>query len=60
MTRRKASKKRSKDRSFKSKKLFEKLNNWFRFEIKKHVILFELIKKIAQKDEAFVNALLFL
>ena len=35
MTRRKISKKRSRNQSFKSKKLFEKLDNSFDLEIKK-------------------------
>ena len=60
MTRRKFSNKRSKNRSFKNKKLFEKSNNLFRFEIKECVVLFKLINKIIQKDEAFVNISLFI
>ena len=55
MTRRKVSNKRSKDRSFKSKKLFEKSNDSFRLEIKKQVVLFEIINKMIQKNETFVN-----
>ena len=55
MTRRKVSNKRSKDRSFQSKKLLEKLNDSFRFEIRKQVILFEIINKMTQKNEAFVD-----
>ena len=58
MTRRKASNKRSKDRSFKSKKLFEKSNDSFRLEIKKQVVFFEIINKMTQEDEAFVDTLL--
>ena len=49
MTRRKASNKRSKDRLFKSKKLFEKSNNLLRHEIRKQVIFFEFINKMTQK-----------
>ena len=60
MIRRKALNKRSKNRSFKSKKLFEKSNDSFRFEIKKQVVLFEIINKMIQKNEAFVNASLFI
>ena len=60
MTRRKASNKCSKDRSFKSKKLFEKSNDSFCFEIKEQVVLFEIINIMIQKNEAFVNASLFI
>ena len=60
MTRRKASNKRSKNRSFKNKKLFEKLNDSFRFEIKEQVILFEIINKMIQKNETFVDISLFI
>ena len=55
MTRRKASNKRSKNRLFKSKKLFEKSNNSLRLEIKEQVILFEIINKMTHKKKAFVN-----
>ena len=60
MTRCKASNKRSKNRSFKSKKLLEKSNDSFRLEIKKQIVLFEIINKMIQKNEAFVNASLFI
>ena len=60
MTRRKASNKRSKDQLFKNKKLFEKSNDLFRLEIKKQIILFKFINKIAQKNKAFVNVSLFI
>ena len=60
MTRRKISNKRSKDRSFKSKKLFEKSNNSFRLEIKEQIVLFEIINKMTQENEAFVDASLFI
>ena len=60
MTRRKISKKPSKDRSFKIKKLFEKSNDSFRFEIKKQIVLFESINKIIQKNKTFVNVSLFI
>ena len=60
MTRHKASNKRSKDRSFKSKKLFEKSNDSFRLETKKKVILFEIINKMTQKNETFVDFSLFI
>ena len=49
MTRRKISNKSSRNQSFKSKKLFEKLNNLFRLKIKEQVILFEIINKMIQK-----------
>ena len=39
ITRRRVFKKRSKDKSFKSKESFEKLNQSFRLEIKEHEIL---------------------
>ena len=60
ITRRKISNKRSKDRSSKSKKLLEKSNDLFSFEIKKQLILFEFINKMIQKNEAFVNVSLFI
>ena len=60
MTRRKASNKRSKNRLFKSKKLLEKSNDLFRLEIKKRLILFEIINKIIQKNKTFVNVSLFI
>ena len=60
MTRRKALSKRSKNQSFKSKKLLEKSYDSFRFEIKKQVVLFKFINKMIQEDEVFVNASLFI
>ena len=60
MTRCKALNKRSKNQSFKSKKLLEKSNDSFRFEIKEQVVLFEIINKMIQENEAFVNASLFI
>ena len=60
MTRRKALNKRSKNRSFKNKKLFEKSNDSFRFEIKEQKILFKIINKMTQKNETFVNVSLFI
>ena len=60
MTRRKVSNKRSRNRSFKSKKLFEKSNDLFRFEIKKQVVFFKIINKMIQKDKTFVNVSLFI
>ena len=60
ITQRKASNKDSKDWSFKIKKLFKKLNDLFRFEIKNQVVLFEWINKLIQKNEEFVDVLLFI
>ena len=60
IARRKIFKKRSKDKLFKNKKSFENLNQSFRFEMKKLKILFESIIEIIQKNEAFVNASLFI
>ena len=48
ITRQKVFKKRLKKKLFKNKKSFEKLNQSFRFEIKKHEIFFESINKITQ------------
>ena len=45
-TRRKTSKKRSKNRLLKSKKLFEKSNDSFRLEIKEQIILFKSTNKM--------------
>ena len=60
ITRQKVFKKRSKNKSFKNKESLENLNQSFRFEIKKHEIFFKSINEIIQKNEAFVNTLLFI
>ena len=60
ITRQKVFKKRSKNKSFNSKKWFENLNQSFRFEIKKHGILFNLINEIIQKNKTFVNVSFFI